>query len=79
MQFKRLSIRAVDYGPDKGKVIGELDVEGTAASITVRLKDGVADEILSRCADIIAAAATDQAAAFRAEFLASLNTKKAQS
>lgn len=48
-----LRIRLMDYGPDKGKHVGEATFAGKAGSVTLRLNQHHIEELFRTCADSI--------------------------
>lgn len=73
--FNSIRIERKTWGDDEGKLFATLDVEGKSAKMVIKLAPGVAERLLAYCADEIASAASEEAQAFRSEFLASINAK----
>lgn len=76
IEFRKLEIEKIRYGDDEGKLKGTLEVDGRTARIEVKLTDAAAKKILQCAAADIAAAASEQAQAFRDEFLGAVNEVK---
>lgn len=51
MILTELRIRLMDYGPDKGKHVGEITFSGDPGAVTLRLNNDHLDEIFRTCAD----------------------------
>ena len=69
MQFNELRIQRMGYGEDKGKIVATLSIEGRAAHTKLIIPEPASLRILQACADVVAEAGAEQAAAFRREFM----------
>lgn len=74
MQFRRLTIESPIWGDNKGKVIAKLTVEGVRVDMTLTLPETASARIIQCCAEELGTAASKQAAEFRDELLAAIET-----
>jgi hypothetical protein len=70
--FESLKIERHTWGEHKGQITAELKVKGHAVEMTVMLPQEVTRTVLCVAADAVAAGASEQARAFREEFLTAL-------
>lgn len=69
MIFRELRIVRGRWGADEGKITATLEIEGRSAKLTLEIGEPASQRIMEACADIVAEAGAEQAAAFRQEFL----------
>jgi hypothetical protein len=75
MQFVSLHIERERWGEDKGRIFVTLKTEGETGEMKLILPESAGLEIMKAAADIVAVEGAKQAAAFRNEFLDSVNGK----
>lgn len=69
MKLNRLNIERVRWGKDEGKLMGEIEIDGQYAKVSIKLNEEKAFQMLDLVADALVEQAHENAKILRSDFL----------